>query len=307
MTEQLKSILNKNGITELVVADIGAKDSLDFIHELAPITNLHGFEPNPVEYKNLELKYKTHPFKSLQLNETGLAEKEGTAQFNITKHAAMSSLLQPDIDNYERHFGSYSDFERWKEYIRPDQHISISLTTADTYFKNNSIDYLKLDTQGSELSILKGAIDLLSAKKIQVIKVEVSTIPVYKEQAFFSDIDLFLRGYNYTLVDFITYRNDYIPVWNQEKAHSHYAPCGDAIYVLEDDKDNASTSIKKGILLHWLGYPGLADSWFIKTGLSATDIGTIKSIKNVKHKSLRARLLKNMAPPFLYRLIERMR
>jgi FkbM family methyltransferase len=307
MTEQLRNILKKHGVTELVIADVGAKDSLDYIHELAGITSLHAFEPNPVEYRNLELKYKTHPFRSLQLNQTGLAEKEGTAQFHITEHAAMSSLLQPDIGNYERHFGSYRDFERWKEYIRPAEHISIELHTADTYFKNSAIDYLKLDTQGSELSVLKGATGLLANKKIQVIKVEVSTIPVYKDQALFSDIDLFLRDHHYTLVDFITYRNDYTPIWNQDKAHSHYAPCGDAIYVLEDDASSVAFSIKRGILLYWLGYPGLADSWLNKAGLSANDISIIRSIKSVKYKSFRARLFKNIMPPFLYRLMERMK
>lgn len=305
MTEQLSDILKKNGVTELAIVDVGAKDSLDFIDELAGITNLYAFEPNPEECKNLEMKYKVHPFKSLYLNQKGLGEREGVTQFHITKHASMSSLLQPDIGNYERHFGSYSDFDRWKEYILPTAQISIDLHTADTYFKNNPIDYLKLDTQGSELSILKGAAGLLSNKKIQVIKVEVSTIPIYKDQALFSDIDLFLRNYDYTLVDFITYRNDYIPIWNQNKAHSHYAPCGDAIYVL--DNDTADSSIKKGILLHWLGYTGIADSYFTKAGLSAFDIDTIKRIRTIKHISFLRRFIKNICPPVLYRLIERMK
>lgn len=306
MTEQLSDILNKNGVTELTIVDVGAKDSLDFLNELAGITILHAFEPNPVEYRNLELKYKTHSFKYLHLNQTGLAEKEGNARLNITQHAAMSSILQPDMENYEKHFGSYSDFEKWKEYIRPSQYISIDLNTADACFKNKTIDYLKLDTQGSELSILKGAITLLANKKIQVIKVEVSTIPIYKEQALFSDIDLFLRGYKYTLVDFITYRNDYMPVWKQDKTHAHYAPCGDAIYVLEDNTADIGSLVKKGILLHWLGYAGLADSYFSKAGLTAQNTSILKSIKPVKHTPFHRRLLRNTIPPFLYRLIERM-
>lgn len=305
MKDQLIDILKKNGVTELTIADIGSKGNLDFINELSKITSIYGFEPNPEEHKKLEITYKHHPFKSLRLNQTGLGEKEGAALFNITKHASMSSLLEADMDNYEKHFGSYREFGRWKDYIHTTEHISIDLDTADHYFKNNPIDYLKIDTQGSELSILKGATKLLMNKKIQIIKVEVSTIPVYKEQALFSDIDLFLRNYNYTLVDFVTYRNDHTSIWNQEKAHAHYAPCGDAIYALEDDTAGKDIFVKKATLLHWLGYPGIADSYFRKAGLSEKDVSTLKSIKNIKHKPLHTRLLKNIIPPILYKLIER--
>lgn len=307
MDKQLRDIFEKNGIGELTFVDVGAKDNLDFILELASMTSLHAFEPNPEECRKLEIKYKGHSFRSLYLNQTGLSEKEGAASFHLTNHSSMSSLLEPDLDNYEKHFGSYKDFNRWKEYIRPAEHIFIELDTADHYFKNNAIDYFKLDTQGSELSVLKGASGLLANKKIQVIKTEVSTVPVYKEQALFSDIDLFLRSHHYTLIDFITYRNDYLPLWNQAKAHAHYAPCGDAIYVLEDETAGKDTFVKKAILLHWLGYPGIADSYFRKAGLSEQDVNILKSIKSVKHKPFRTRLFKNFLPPILYRLIERMR
>jgi hypothetical protein len=73
------------------------------------------------------------------------------------------------------------------------------------------------------------------------------------------------------------------------------------------DNDTADSSIKKGILLHWLGYTGIADSYFTKAGLSAFDIDTIKRIRTIKHISFLRRFIKNICPPVLYRLIERMK
>ncbi len=64
MKEDLIDILKKNGITELTIADVGAKDSLDFIKEVSGITTMHAFEPNPEECKKLEALYKNHSFKS---------------------------------------------------------------------------------------------------------------------------------------------------------------------------------------------------------------------------------------------------
>jgi FkbM family methyltransferase len=307
MNQELKDILDKNGVTGLTLADVGAKDGLEFIPELSGITTIHAFEPNPHEYKKLQEMYKDHSFKSLHLNETGLGETNGVARFTVTNHASMSSLLEPDMDNYEKHFGTYQEFNAWKNAVHTSAHISIKLQTSDDYFKSNAIDYLKLDTQGSELSILKGAKNLLSAKKIQVIKVEVSTIPIYKEQAVFSDIDIFLRNNNYILVDFITYRNEYIPLWNPGKAHVHHAPCGDAIYVLEDKNTAAAISLKKGILLHWLGYPAIANVYFTNAGLSKGDLTAIKHIRPVTDTPFYKRLIRNIIPPVIYRMLLKIR
>jgi hypothetical protein len=52
-------------------------------------------------------------------------------------------------------------------------------------------DYLKIDVQGAECDVFKGAANLL--KEIMIIHTEVEFIPVYMNQPLFGDVDLILR------------------------------------------------------------------------------------------------------------------
>ena len=144
MKKHIIDILNKNGITELTIADVGAKGSVEFIEELSEITTIHAFEPNPLECNKLKILYKGYPFKTFYLNELGLAENSGVATFYLTNHNSMSSLLKPDIENYEKHFGSYNEFSTWKSNIDTQETISINIQKADEYFNDKDVDYLKL-------------------------------------------------------------------------------------------------------------------------------------------------------------------
>ena len=64
-----------------------------------------------------------------------------------------------------------------------------------------SIDLLKIDTQGSELDVLKGAGDLLN--NTSYIECEVEFVPLYKDQPLFQDIEDYLKSYNFKLAKFI--------------------------------------------------------------------------------------------------------
>lgn len=206
----ITSILSKYNINDIILVDVGAKDTIENINELKEITHLHAFEPTKIECEKLTEKYSQTPFKSKTINNVGLAKQTGDIKFYISNHAAMSGLLEPDLENYEKHFGAYLEFNDWNKGITTTKEIIIKCEALDDYAKNKieQIDYLKIDTQGTELDILKGAQQLLNQRKIHVIKVEVSTISIYKNQALFSDIDLYLRKHNYQMVDFITYRNE---------------------------------------------------------------------------------------------------
>jgi hypothetical protein len=62
------------------------------------------------------------------------------------------------------------------------------------------VDFVKVDTQGSELPILKGAGDYLTESNIG-IEVEVEFLPLYQGQPLFADVDIFLRAQGYELFD----------------------------------------------------------------------------------------------------------
>jgi hypothetical protein len=209
----------------------------------------------------------------------------------------MSSMLNPDLKNYDKHFGTYKDFDLWQKGIGLKRKIEIQLETLDNYFKEVTVDYLKIDTQGTELNILKGAHYLLQNKKVSVIKVEVSAIPVYKNQALFSDIDLHLRNLNYTLVDFITYHQDRLPVFQSKKHWQHSGSGGDAIYILNVAPENKKQVLIQGLIIAWLGYDSLAKHLLSSIQLSAQEIQFILSLSDLTWKHRLKNLIKNLLPP----------
>ena len=65
--------------------------------------------------------------------------------------------------------------------------------------------WMELDTQGSELEILRGA-DVLLRDSVLALQVEVEFAPMYTDQPLFGEIDSHLRGYGFSLFDLIRYR-----------------------------------------------------------------------------------------------------
>ena len=79
---------------------------------------------------------------------------------------------------------------------------SIEITTLDVVFDeirgNAEAVYLKIDTQGFELPVLKGAEQ--SLQNIDTIQLELSLIPLYEGQAVYVDICQWLDARGYQLV-----------------------------------------------------------------------------------------------------------
>jgi len=299
---QLVDIFNKHRIESLFFIDIGAKDELDFLGTVSSITTIVGFEPNPIELKRLKEKYSKNNFKSLELLADCVSDAEGTVSFNIANRSSMSSLLEKDADNYQKHFGLYKNFENWKSNIGIDSVITTSAITLDHFItdKNAVIDYLKIDTQGSELKILRGAEKLLNEKRINVLKIEVSTIAVYQDQVLFSDIDIYLRHKGYILVDLITYKENYAPVFGDtHDKNPHATPCGDAIYVLDSGFLTNENKIKSGVLLLWLGYASLGSYLINTSDLSSEEKKVLANYDFRPFGKRIKQLVVNLCPPIV--------
>jgi FkbM family methyltransferase len=100
--------------------------------------------------------------------------------------------------------GSASLHERRDSYFQDRQYASVEVpvTTIDAYMKEasiDSIDFLKLDVEGHELSVLQGASAALGEKKIRALAFEFGSANI-NSRTFFRDFWDELRSKGYELL-----------------------------------------------------------------------------------------------------------
>lgn len=174
----------------VVVVDVGCRWGFaePFTRELEHF-QLYGFDPDPEECTKLNARYASPKILAVPV---ALGAETGQQTLYLTKDPACSSLYQPD----PYYTSSYVAFDCEKE-IGTTQ---VEVVRLDEWARDNQvdqIDFLKIDTQGSELDVLKGCGDLLPG--MRAIEVEVEFNPMYLEQPIFSEVDLYLRSQGFVL------------------------------------------------------------------------------------------------------------
>ena len=156
--------------------------------------------------------------------------------FNLNQDPYTSSFL-PLNPKYAK---LYSDKNN-RDYVLGEAALAVkqeSMTTDSLDELSQSLalpqcDFLSLDTQGSELDILKGAeITLNSCVGLQL---EVAFAEVYKGQPLFNDIDVFLRSKGFVFIKFKGFQ-EYAPlVTGVESRGEKMQVFADAIYFRSSD------------------------------------------------------------------------
>lgn len=299
--------------SSLTVLDVGGRGGFGMIPKLHPYIDLFSFEPDPVSLEPLKRMYAGNSsFKSVTISPLALSDHAGESVFHQALHPSMSSLLPPDPERFLESFGDVRRGTDWNESMRTVKSITVKTERIDAFAAAHqlaTIDLLKLDTQGSELRILKGAESLLREKRIGMIFTEIQLLPLYKEQAVFSEIDLYLRGLGYRFIDLRVYpeaierHNSWRPGLYEEPK---YAMGGDAIYV--PDFSNGLTGIapeRIALLLAAFGY--LSDSrHYFSTYCGKNE----KEIAAIFHEAARPGFVKQLkklalrwVPPALARML----
>lgn len=135
----------------------------------------------------------------------GMVKRLEEVQSRLDNVEIENKLLGPEDDReiefIEMKTGS-SVFEESSPYKR--SRVLKKLVTLDTLIKKHpeysKPDFLKLDVQGYELEILKGAEELL--KNTEIILLEASLIPVNKGCPLISTVIEFMSSRNFRLLDF---------------------------------------------------------------------------------------------------------
>lgn len=105
--------------------------------------------------------------------------------------------------------------------------LPMTLRRMDAVSGDFTPDVLKIDTQGTELDVLRGAGHLLDS--VLAVEMEVEFVPQYLGQALFSEVDQFMRQQGFTLR---ALRRSY---WRTKADHKHsyggQIMHGDALYL----------------------------------------------------------------------------
>ncbi len=185
-----------------VIFDIGANKGQSIIRFRKIFKNsiIHAFEPLPDLYKHIKDNYK---FNNIFLVNKALGSREGESQLflnNIGNFGAMSSFNK--LDKNSAYVEEYKRINKnWNEVN--DNSVNVKITTLDKYIKFNkikSIDYLKIDVQGWEPEVLRGARESLKKGVIKNIELEFMIAQAYDGTVSFSDFDSILCKNKYKLI-----------------------------------------------------------------------------------------------------------
>lgn len=152
-----------------------------------------GFEPDSEEYNRLISQVPAPAFTYFN---TAVGGRDERRVLYMTRNAACSSLLPPNLSVY----GQFKDCSSDLEVIAQKDVDTVSLDAFLPKSGIPNVDFLHLDTQGTELEILQGARNSLS-NCVVAVKCEVEFAPLYEEQALFGDVDAFLRQHGFVLFD----------------------------------------------------------------------------------------------------------
>jgi FkbM family methyltransferase len=179
----------------VVLFDVGANIGQTIASFLAmfPDSQIHSFEPSPATFEALRNAYG-HDAR-IHLENLALGDHEGTLPFHVTNdYSVNDSLLEPAWDA--------------RATVVP-----VQASTLNRYCQQHrveSIDHLKIDTQGFDLQVLRGADQLLKEKRVRSLSVELTFSPMYKSQPPYIEVLSFLDAAGYQLLGFYeqTYRHN---------------------------------------------------------------------------------------------------
>src|SRR5437660_10344843 len=161
------------------VLDVGANPGKysSALRQAGYTEEILSFEPLSDAYAELEKKSRPDP--KWRVFHCAIGDENGEAEINVAENSESSSLL-PMLDTHIRSApeSQYRATERVK--------VSTLDTLLEPLLSKESRILLKIDTQGYEHHVIKGAKSLL--QKVCLIECELSLTPLYEGQYLFHDM-----------------------------------------------------------------------------------------------------------------------
>jgi len=187
-----------------VVFDVGANigQTVSKWSRFFPKAQYYCFEP--VRATMETLKKNTARLKNVRYYQCALGAEKSQAEIALFDDSSLNSFINP-----------MKETGKEKEVVQIDTLDGICQSEGI-----NFIDFLKIDTEGFDIEVLKGATSMLKDSRITFIQVEAGMIPQNKLHAPFQAFVDYLAPYGYILFGIYEQRLE----WTGEKRLSYSNP-----------------------------------------------------------------------------------
>jgi FkbM family methyltransferase len=171
-----KVIVNALNRVPGIICDVGANvgDYAKLLRSAFPLATIYCFEPVPKNFEQLEKNTEDLNTNNIL---TALGSKTGVLKLYLGENNDDGAMATAYKDTLETFFPFVGQVNKTVE---------TPVTTLDTFFKDKPrIDFLKIDVEGHELEVLKGAIELINDNRIDIIQFEFGEFNIFSKSFIF--------------------------------------------------------------------------------------------------------------------------
>ena len=190
-SDELERIALSKALAEIdkpVIFDVGANKGqyIDLIRAVTNSSFTYSFEPDRINFDVLTSKFSE--MDDVSIFNMGLGERQETLSFYRHK--------QDDLSTFH-----YSDSNQLSNYRSKtvDKVVEVEVKTVDSFLVEHSInhvDFMKVDTEGHDYFVLKGAEESIKSKRIKNIQFEFSEMNIASKTTFFDFWNLLNEQYD---------------------------------------------------------------------------------------------------------------
>lgn len=186
--EDLFNLCNEGDVIIDVGTNIGSV-LLNFAQRVGSNGFVYGFEPNPFTYDKCLENIKLNNLSNLQVSNIGLGDKRTKAK-----------VIAP----YDRNRGGVyiKSINPSDDLNQNDDSIYATITTLDSFIHENNIkriSLIKIDVEGYELNVLKGAQGALAQHR-PILFVEIDDALLRRQDASSKELIKFIRNFGYAII-----------------------------------------------------------------------------------------------------------
>lgn len=170
------------GFAPSVIFDVGTNDgatAMSFCRSF-PKATVFAFEPVADTFR--KLTERTTKFERIRSFNLALGRKTGRVRMRIKALSVTNRIAG------------------WRDMLKPSE--TVTMTSGDDFCREHAVEhigFLKIDTEGHDLEVLRGFRTMLKAARIDVLEAEVGMNPENERHVPFEKVKAYLERFGYRL------------------------------------------------------------------------------------------------------------